>query len=231
MKLRHAISVPTVTFMTLGSGILVLIAIWCTIHILCYISSRNSSSILPTHHSRRHTRVSLHSLHLRISTTAWNTHHDALSSLLARREKHRINSLLKLTYDLGIFFGAMGIVVAVVALLWMCTSSAWMLLQKMSIANSNGPSDISHLMKRSDLETSKSPRASFPYLEITPIVSLASSQLLYYPYNLNYPQIPGVTVPVTHLPIIFLAVFLSQIFHEFGHVLAAARWVSRSVAC
>ena len=35
-------------------------------------------------------------------------------------------------------------------------------------------------------------------------------------------QIPGYTVPISHLPIIILAVFLSQAIHEFGHALAAA---------
>lgn len=171
--------------MSLGSSILVLTAIWCTIHILSYISTQKSSSILPTgtnyqyRNSRRHTRVSLHSLHLRISTTAWNAYHDALSSFLAKRGRHRINTLLKLTYDLGTIFGAVGIVIAVLALLWICTNSAWMLLQKMSLATgSNGTSDISHLMKRSmlDLETSESPRTSSPYFEIIPIVSLSCSR-------------------------------------------------------
>ena len=218
--------------MSLGSGILVLIAIWCTIHILSYISTHRSSSVLPTginyqhRNSRRHTRVSLHSLHLKISTTAWNTYHDTLSSFLARRGKNRINTLFKLTYDLGTVFGAVGIVVAVATLLWICTSSAWTLIQKISLARgSNGTMDISHLMKR---ETSSN-HASSPYLEITPIVSLHISlpqdhtSFLRYIYNYNYPQIPGVTVPFAHLPIIFFVVFLSQIFHEFGHVLAAAR--------
>ena len=161
-----------------GSGILVLIAIWCTIHILSYISTRRSS-ILPAginyqhRNSRRRTRVSLHSLHLKISTTTWNTYHDTLSSFLARRGKHRINILFKLTYDLGTVFGAVGIVVAVAALFWICTSSAWTLLQKTSLArDSNDTSDISHLMKREISESSL--HASSPYLEITPIVSQAS---------------------------------------------------------
>jgi S2P endopeptidase len=176
-------SVLLITSMSLGGGILVLIAIWCIIHALSYILTHKSFSILPTganyqyHNSRRQTRVSLHSLHLKISTTAWNTYHDTLSSLLARRGKHRVNALFKLTYDLGVIFGAVGIVVAIVALPWICTSSAWMLIQKMSLVRgTNGTSDISHLMKRSmlDLETSNSPHAS-SYFEITPIVSLASS--------------------------------------------------------
>jgi S2P endopeptidase len=185
--------------MSIGSGILVLIAIWCTIHILSYISTHwhRSSSILPIginyyqhRNSRRHARVSLHSLHLKISTTAWNTYHDTLSSFLARRGKSRINTLFKLTYDLGAVFGAVGIVVAVAALLWICTSSAWTLLQKMSLARgSDGISDISHLMKRDTAESSR--HASSPYLEITPIVSLTSSRPFYYPMNViirRYPE-------------------------------------------
>ena len=215
--------------MSLGSGILVLIAIWCTIHLFSYISTHRSSSILPTginyQHRifRRHTRVSLHSLHLKISTTAWNTYHDTLSSFFARRGNNRINTLFKLTYDFGTVFGAVGIVVAVGTLLWICASSAWTLLQKMSFArDSIDISDISHLMKREISDSSL--HGSSPYLEITPIVSLASSRSFHYPVHVINPQIPGVTVPLAHLPIIFLAVFLSQIFHEFGHVLAAARY-------
>lgn len=168
--------------MSLGNGILVLVAIWCTIHIISCISTHRSSSILPTainyqhRNSPKHTRVSLHFLHLKISTTAWNKYHDTLSSFLARRGKIRINTLFKLTYDLGAVFGAVGIVVAVAILLWICTSSAWTLLQKMSLARgSDVTSDISHLMKR---ETSL--HASSPYLEITPIVRLASSQPVHY---------------------------------------------------
>ena len=182
-----------ITSMSLVTGILVLIAIWCTIHILSYISTHRSSSILPTginyqhRNSRRHTRVSLHSLHLKISTTAWNTYHDTLSSLLARKGRNRINTLFKLTYDLGTVFGAVGIVVAVGTLLWICTNSAWMLLQKMSLArDSNVNSDISHLMKR---EISTSKHAPSPYLEITPIVSLHSSWPFHYPMNvIRYPE-------------------------------------------
>lgn len=180
-----------ITSMSLGSGILILIAIWCTIHILYYISTHRSS-ILPmgiNYQHRRHTRVSLHSLHLKISTTAWNTYHDTLSSLLARRGRNRINTLFKLTYDLGAVFGAVGIVVAVATLLWICTSSAWMLLQKMSFARgSTVASDISHLMKR-EASTSTSKYAPSPYLEITPIVSLHFSWPFHYPINvIRYPE-------------------------------------------
>ena len=177
------------TTMSLGIGILVLTAIWCTIHIISYISSHRSSSILPIginyqhRNSRRHTRVSLQSLHLKISTTAWNTYHDTFSSFLARRGRNRINTLFKLTYDLGAVFGAVGIVVAIATLLWICTSSAWMLLQKLSLGKgSNGTPDISHLMKR---ETSIPKHTSSPYLEITPIVS-HSSRPFHYPIDVNY---------------------------------------------
>ena len=138
--------------------------------------------------SRRRTRISLHSLHLKISTTAWNTYHDTLSSFLTRRGKNRINTLFKLTYDLGTVFGAVGIVVAVATLLWICTTSAWTLLQKISLRvarGDNGTLDISsHLMKR---ETSKSSlhASSSPYLEITPIVSLAASFFFLFHYPIN----------------------------------------------
>jgi len=166
-------------FMSLGSGILVLIAIWCLIHLLHYFTSHKPSSIFPTNsqlrRSSRHARVSLHFLHLKITTTSWNTYHDKLSTFLARKEKYRINALFKLTYDIGTIFCSVGIVIAVAALLWICTSSVWMLFQKMSLSRrSTGTSDI---MKRaiSDLETSKTLQVSSPYLEITPIVSMASS--------------------------------------------------------
>ncbi|KAG5635121.1 hypothetical protein H0H81_012381 [Sphagnurus paluster] len=38
------------------------------------------------------------------------------------------------------------------------------------------------------------------------------------------PIIPGVTVPLAHLPIILLAVFFAQFVHELGHALAAAMY-------
>lgn len=165
--------------MSLGSGIFVLIAIWCTIHILSYTLTHRSSSILPTNSQprnyRTHTRVSLHSLHLKISTTAWNTYHDTLSSFLARRGKRRLNALFKLIYDLGTVVGAVGIVVAVATLVWICTRSAWILLQKTKTTTDT--SDL-HLMKRAmpDLDT---PNIS-SNIEITPIVSQLSS---HYPTN------------------------------------------------
>lgn len=37
-------------------------------------------------------------------------------------------------------------------------------------------------------------------------------------------QIPGVTVPLGHLPVIVIAVFLSQVVHELGHAIAGARY-------
>ena len=183
----HVVSVRlgSCSFMSLSSAILVLTIIWCTIHILSYISTRRSSPILPTssqpRNSHRRTRIALHSLHLKISTTAWNAYHDTLSSFLARRENNRLNTLFKLIYNLGTIFGAIGIVVAVATLLWICTSSAWSLLQKTRATNSL---DIPHLMKRavSDLETSP---VSSPNLEIIPIVSLASPFSL--SYKSNYP--------------------------------------------
>lgn len=38
-------------------------------------------------------------------------------------------------------------------------------------------------------------------------------------------QIPGVTVPLSDLPFIVVSVFASQLFHEFGHAMAAALYV------
>jgi S2P endopeptidase len=35
-------------------------------------------------------------------------------------------------------------------------------------------------------------------------------------------QIPGVTMPFSHLPTLVLALALNQLFHEFGHALSAA---------
>lgn len=35
-------------------------------------------------------------------------------------------------------------------------------------------------------------------------------------------QIPGVTVPISHLPLLVLALIVNQFIHEFGHALTAA---------
>ena len=139
-------------------------------------------------HSPRHTRVSLRPLHLKISTTSWNTYHNTLSSFLASKGNRRTNTFFRFTYNVGTIFGAVGIVVAVAALLWTCASSAWMLVQKMSLAKgSAGTLDISHLTKRAmpDPKTSKTLPPS-PYFGVTPIVSLAYLRPSHHPIIHRY---------------------------------------------
>ena len=43
--------------------------------------------------------------------------------------------------------------------------------------------------------------------------------------SLSVSQIPGVTTPLHHLPILLGALLATQIFHELGHALAAALYV------
>ncbi|KDR70284.1 hypothetical protein GALMADRAFT_255189 [Galerina marginata CBS 339.88] len=198
--------------MTVASAALVLTGIWCSIYLLHYAWSRKgSTSLLPTilgsNTRRSATNVSLKALQLRVSTTRWNTYHDSLSTLLERRGRRNANIFLRWFYNIGSVLSAIGMLAALGGLVWMCGDSAQRILQKLSLREAGNPSNAHHLVRRMLENTMNS----------TPLRTLPSR------FSNITPIIPGVTVPISDLPIIVLAVFLSQIVHELGHAIAAAR--------
>ncbi|KIM43629.1 hypothetical protein M413DRAFT_18068 [Hebeloma cylindrosporum] len=194
--------------MSLWRGFFLLATFWCLVHIIHHFKqSKSSSSLLPLQLSSRTrtstTNISLHSLQLKIFTTRWNSRHDELSSALSRRGNKTLSAALRWFYDLGSVSGAIGMLVALAGLLWIFVTSGLTLFNKISAHGIDSSSHGQTLLKRTLETLADNTPNSHPPL-VTAII-------------------PGITVPLSHLPLIICAVFLSQIIHELGHALAAAR--------
>ncbi|KAF8066825.1 hypothetical protein FPV67DRAFT_1496653 [Lyophyllum atratum] len=199
--------------MSLVSPLLVLTLIWAAIYAVHHLlRPSNIHSLLPSSTSSRYSRrsvwndsttqVVLKGLHLRIQTTAWNLSHDLLATSLKR--KPRLRKALKRGYDLGSVMSFLGMLGAFGFLVVASGMSAVSLARKIWTLNALPASleGLGNLAKR-DLDTLDGGESLRDESWIKPII-------------------PGVTVPLAHLPVILLAVFLAQIVHEFGHAIAAA---------
>ncbi|KAF9561721.1 hypothetical protein CPC08DRAFT_707231 [Agrocybe pediades] len=194
--------------MSIRGMALLLTVIWCTIYLVRYFTTRHTSAgLLPTNFGqaslRPKTKVTLHNLQLRYSTGRWNTSHDKLSTFLLKKST-RVSAAVKSFYDIGSIFSAFGMAISLAGLLWISFNSGWMLFLAI-YGKDASPSLANHLSKRAiDAEGA-----------IPPSVTSTSPEII--------PIIPGVTVPLGHLPLIVIAVFLSQLVHELGHAVAGAR--------
>ncbi|KAJ7040818.1 hypothetical protein C8F04DRAFT_1253726 [Mycena alexandri] len=191
------------------SLVLVLLLVWTIIHGANYVLQRQKAqSILPTSRvnsfgrRRNHfwdgrtTQVILNKFHLRVQTSVWNGRHDNLAKTVAVRPGARLRPALISFYTAGCAMGFLGTAVSLGLLLWNCGHALAPWIHGMLV-----PSSPALLLKRTTdiLEKTVSSRD-----------------------NAIKPIIPGVTVPLNHLPVILLAVFLSQIVHEYGHAVSAA---------
>jgi len=214
--------------MSFSGFLLVLSAIWCIIHI-CYRFGKLQNALLippPVNTTvrrsflgvPRHTSVLLNTLHLRISTTRWNARHDQRISFFAKRENSATSALFKGGYNLGIVFGAVGMIAAVV----ICLSSFWFVFQEWLYASGYVDTGGPTLLKRMTMEDASTlTHNSFSrFATVKPIVCI--HKVCSVKCNSPPAQIPGLTVPLNHLPIILFGVFISQVVHEFGHAIGAA---------
>ncbi|OAX41218.1 hypothetical protein K503DRAFT_685956 [Rhizopogon vinicolor AM-OR11-026] len=140
-------------------------------------------------------RVSRH-FHLRMQTQAFNAYHDTFSSRLASRSNLRTRKFLLLLYDVGSILGVFGMFAALVMLIWTMGS-----LSSSALLRLTTPRTSTLLLKRA--------------------VEASGRAQTYYTHAVN-PIIPGLTVPFKHLPLILLALCISQVVHESGHAIAAA---------
>ncbi|KAJ7768389.1 hypothetical protein B0H16DRAFT_1673554 [Mycena metata] len=192
------------------SLVLALLLVWTIIHGTNYVlQRRKAQSLLPTPRAmnsfgrrRNHfwdgrtTQVILNKFHLRVQTSLWNGRHDDLSKAVAVRPGARLRPALISFYNAGCAMGVLGTAVSLGLLLWNCGHALAPWIHGMLV-----PSSPALLLKRTTeiLEKTVSSRD-----------------------NVVKPIIPGVTVPLNHLPFILFAVFLAQIVHEFGHAVSAA---------
>ncbi|EIM83886.1 uncharacterized protein STEHIDRAFT_113130 [Stereum hirsutum FP-91666 SS1] len=135
--------------------------------------------------------------------------------------EHR-RRLATLFYDLGSISGAVGMVLGILGLVWTC----WVLGQSVwgphpgrhgSDSNPNS-SSVHHLTKRHtaslDLSPSTATGATSSHLQLILLVRLTPLFMIV--------QIPGLTTPLSHLPLLIFSLLTSQIIHEAGHFFSAA---------
>jgi hypothetical protein len=137
--------------MGLGALIFLVSSFWAAIHGINRYKS--SHSLLPTtFHVRNRrqrlwalssTNVTLHHVHLKISTTAWNHRHDRLAGRLAG-PLSGVKSCLGGFYDLGCFVGMIGMVVAVAILLW----TTWSLGTNLFVVSGQNKTEMRSRIKR-----------------------------------------------------------------------------------
>ena len=102
----------------------VILLCWCIIHILARYLNHSDAALLPTNTRRRpvskNADFQVKWCHLKIETTAWNHHFDALANRLALQRNKSKSAALRLLYNLGVAFGIAGMTVAIGTLCWSC---------------------------------------------------------------------------------------------------------------
>ncbi|EMD32425.1 hypothetical protein CERSUDRAFT_99509 [Gelatoporia subvermispora B] len=153
--------------------------------------------------------ITLRKANLRVQSTALNASHDVLARSLARGRARRV---LGAFYDLGSILGVIGMLGSFVLLLW----TAVQLISGLSGAR-DAVSGHLHDVVSAPAQTVRHKRhlepADFGAATTGP---QSSSEL---PLHII---IPGVTVPLTHLPLLLAALLASQVIHEAGHAITAA---------
>jgi hypothetical protein len=121
---------------------------WLSIHVIYhFLAPAKSRGVLPTilpNRRRISTTITLRTLYLRIESTAFNFHHDALSHWLTRDPTGRLPTALRAAFDVGIVICLLGMVVALALLSW-----TFMLLARRLVAGLAPPfPDIHTHVKR-----------------------------------------------------------------------------------
>ena len=228
----------TMTPTELASISLSLSLVWAAIYALHYLLAFSARrTLLPTTNISRHrlpaltpapSKWVLKRLHLRFESFSWNASHDALSVALARR-RNPWSKHLKFLYNIGSItccLSMIGSLAVLSAALWQLISLLWTTLLYDSLSET--PSKM--LVRRSLsalVPAHTSPEPISPVLK--PIVCQLSPLSLCMRMDISTltdrPQIPGLTVPLSHLPLALVALFITQFIHEIGHAVSAALFV------
>ncbi|KAF8602739.1 hypothetical protein BDV93DRAFT_557216 [Ceratobasidium sp. AG-I] len=140
---------------------------------------------------------------LRIETTVLNSTFDKASTELVhappRSHASRIKNFLEQFYSLGVGFGLLGMILGYLLLLWSCLT-----VFRGSGKITDPVPNITHLAhdESEPLSSSEGSTLGSTGLAVQPII-------------------PGVTVPLSHMPVLLMALLVSQVIHEAGHALAS----------
>ncbi|KAI0696643.1 hypothetical protein BC835DRAFT_1271635 [Cytidiella melzeri] len=177
-----------------------------------------SRSILPSFHGvqgRRRgwlmalqTRVTLQTVYVKLETTGFNDVHDTWASRLNKTSHAHLKMMTTMLYDLGSVAGALGMLAAFVLLCVTVYRSLCLVFTQSSRA-----SDVIALASSTRTLAKRALDAKEDLARAVETLPAAT------PLNLI---LPGVTVPLSHLPVLLVALFLSQVIHELGHAITAA---------
>ncbi|KAL5521099.1 hypothetical protein ACEPAG_9021 [Sanghuangporus baumii] len=173
-------------------------------------SSSSSHSLLPVTAGGRSSskyrlaknnvlEFNVRNFHLEVRSSALNSLHDAWILFWSQGVEEvwmmrGLKVLLRVFYNAGVVFGILGFLAGIGALVYSCGSYfREVLLPQSRIQNGD-------FVKRSMDAPGTAQRSGFAVSAI----------------------IPGVTVPWSHFPLILLALFMSQCFHEAGHAITGA---------
>lgn len=198
-----------------SSAFLWILSIFWLIAYVVRANNRTQDAVLPltTRPSPTKSRqwtVTLKGFHLKLATTAFNAKHDALSEHLDRLAA---KSVARVCYDIGSFVGVLGTISGLCILGMTCG-------QVLSVVLSQ-PQELGESLVKRDTTGYGDAMSGHRAFAVHALVHILSH--LHYLENLTlFIQIPGVTVPFSHMPIMLLALFVAQCVHELGHAVAAA---------
>ncbi|KDN40624.1 hypothetical protein RSAG8_07953, partial [Rhizoctonia solani AG-8 WAC10335] len=141
--------------------------------------------------------VHLTTVSLRVETTILNSSFDKASTQIAQTSPHsysKIKNLSRCFYSLGPATGLFGMALGYMLLFWSC----------LMVFRDLGPA----------------PAANSPSDEDGPLSSTEGSPMGGTGLTVQ-PIIPGVTVPLSHVPILLGALLANQVIHEAGHAFTA----------
>jgi len=179
---------------------LALSASWLAVHLLHAVRKRRVQLLpLVRGYERASFEVHVRNLHLSIKTYAFNAPHDRLRRWLASGPGRLSRDTLRFAYSTGVICCLLGMLAGIALLLWNTTA-----LGTSTFFHSVQPTSQVTLAKRDSLalDTGTNDQSGGQYM-LRPII-------------------PGLTAPLSHLPLILLALSIAQIVHEAGHAIAAA---------
>jgi S2P endopeptidase len=208
-----------------------LFGLWSSIHLIhrFYVPSNKSRNLLPTSlttRRRKATTVTLAGPYLRIESTAFNSGHDILAQWFSRNRISRATTTLRVIFDSGIVVAMLGMVLALAVLLW-----TFMQLARRSVADlvpvsAGVPPRVKRAYDSSYAPPTVTQRTSTD-IPVQLLVRRSYSSLMPTANVRTHPltQIPGITLPLSHFPLLISALFFSQAIHEAGHALSGALFV------
>jgi S2P endopeptidase len=177
----------------------------------------------------RRTEANVNPLSISISTTGLNSLNDYISGYLKKpgaRSRLWAQSITRF-YDLGAIAGGVGQTAAIILSAFTVFQLAQALYMSNSVNQAKVLAAISSPLERRLLSSIEGTSTSASAITLDtnsmllqPIVSILYTLMPHCTHNNR--QIPGVTVPTSHLWPILIALFVTQVIHEAGHYISAA---------